>query len=106
MTDAPIKSVFLEAPRREDEFQTTYGVGQAVNFWRESRKEADGSEISPPMESIKITRIAFREENRGTHGIGWYDVWAGDVLITSLNERYVVEVYRDLPAQVPNKDSA
>lgn len=44
-----------------------------------------------------VTRIEYRDENRGDHGIGWFDVWAGDVCIASLNERHVHEVYYQIP---------
>lgn len=44
-----------------------------------------------------VTAIDHRLENRGDHGVGWYDVKAGDVIIASFNERHVHEVYYEIP---------
>lgn len=104
MTDPArkIRIVTGEEPVREDAYANQYMIGTKVNFWRDN--DAAGPKYpngTPVMESVDVTRIEHRVENRGDHAIGWFDVWAGEVLVASLNERHVAEVCYDLPEQVP-----
>ncbi|MBV8473955.1 MAG: hypothetical protein JO107_02845 [Hyphomicrobiales bacterium] len=46
-----------------------------------------------------VTAIHHRLDNRGDHDIGWFDVFAGETLIASLNEQYVVHVYYECNAE-------
>lgn len=44
-----------------------------------------------------VTSIVEREQNLGTYGIQWYDVWCGEHRVASLNAAHVAEVrYSDL----------
>jgi hypothetical protein len=100
-----IRIITGEEPIREGEHPNQYMIGTRVNFWRDPPIPANGpgtyAIASGPMETVEVTKIEHRVENRGDHGIGWYDVWAGAVLVASLNERHVAEVCYDLPTQVP-----
>lgn len=96
-----IRAVIGEEPIREGEYPNQYMIGTKVNFWRDSNR-VDGI-TSGPMESVLVTRIEHRVENRGDHGIGWFDVFASDVLVASMNERHVAEVTYDLEKQVPSE---
>lgn len=40
----------------------------------------------------EVTKIERRDENMGTYGIGWYDVYKGDVRIASINAMCVEAV--------------
>ena len=51
--------------------------------------------------SAAITRIEHRIENRGDHGIGWYDVYCGAAIVASVNEREVGYVIYDNGGEVP-----
>lgn len=43
-----------------------------------------------------VTSIVEREQNLGTYGIQWFDVWCGDQCVSSLNAAHVAEVrYQD-----------
>ena len=71
-----IKRIFGAEPPREGEYPTTYTVGE--NFgWSKSI----------------VTRIERREENFGTYGILWFDIFVGDVLLASMNAMAVSEVH-------------
>ena len=40
-----------------------------------------------------VTAITFNVENRGDHGIGWFDVWKDEnTKFATINERAVAEV--------------
>jgi hypothetical protein len=45
-----------------------------------------------------VTRIERREENYGDHGLSWFDVFQGDVLVRSYNARHVAEIHYAPPA--------
>jgi hypothetical protein len=57
-----IKSIWGQEPRRDGEIPDGNIVGH------------DG-----------VTRIDEREQNLGTYGIVWFDVYRGDVLVRSMN---------------------
>lgn len=71
-----IQSVWMPEPPRQGEYQSGAHVG------------ADG-----------ITRIEYREQNMGTYGIGWFDVYRGDVAVKSFNAVTVAEVIYFAPEQ-------
>ncbi|MBV8650308.1 MAG: hypothetical protein JO255_02505 [Alphaproteobacteria bacterium] len=64
-------------PNRVDETPMTFEVGRA-----------------PFIGAPVVTEIRFRDENRGDHSICWFDAYAGETLVASLNERHVAVVYR------------
>lgn len=65
-----IKGVYLEEVRREGE----YPDGATVGY-------------------DDVTRIERREDNMGTYGIAWFDVFKGDVLFKSFNALCVAAVH-------------
>jgi len=67
-----IKGVYGVEPRRDGELPDMYVVGYGG-----------------------ITTIAEREQNLGTYGIVWFDVFKGDVMITSMNAIHVSSVTYD-----------
>ena len=69
-----IKLIAGAEPARAGDYPTTYGVGFHSN-------------------KRLITRIERREENLGTYGILWFDIFAGDVLLASMNAMAVSEVH-------------
>jgi hypothetical protein len=105
-----IRIITGEEPIREGEQPNQYMIGTTVNFWRgqddkivlDPKLGVGVDRSGAPMETIEVTKIVHRVENRGDHGIGWFDVFAGDVVVASLNERHVSEVCYDLPEQVPH----
>ena len=71
-----INAIFGAEPPREGEYPTTYVVGTTFGWSR----------------SI-VARIERREENLGTYGILWFDIFDGDVLLASMNAMAVSEVH-------------
>jgi len=72
----PIKSIWGQEPLREGEYPQHYIVG------------------SPVMSGdIIVTKIEFREDNYGDHGLGWFDIWAETGLIASMSARAVSEIH-------------
>lgn len=69
-----IKAIYGPEPMREGEYPTGYEVG---------RNTPAGA----------VTEIKVRHDNFGDHGIGWFDVYAGEKLIASMNQRATAEVY-------------
>lgn len=65
-----INAVWLEEPRAEG----AVGDGARVGF--------EG-----------VTRIERREDNMGTYGIAWFDVFKGDVLFKSFNALCVAAIH-------------
>jgi hypothetical protein len=66
--DSKIQAIYGVEPHREGEYPETYTVGKI------------------------ITRIQAREQNLGTYGIQWFDVYHGDVIKVSMNAAYVASV--------------
>lgn len=57
-------------------------------------------EVGKPFNGEVVTRIEHREDNRGDHGIGWFDACSDTRRIASFNERHVAEViYAEPPAK-------
>lgn len=82
--DQPIEAIFGFEPMREGEYPTSFTVGQYYDGrYREKLCE----------------RITFREDNYGTHGVGWFDVWSGGEVVRSLNACAVAEVYYAPPKE-------
>ena len=50
-----------------------------------------------PGTEYVVSRIELRIEHRGDHGIGWFDVYSGERVVASFNERFVAEVGYDQP---------
>ena len=69
-----IKAISGLEPRREGEYPECYVVGQR------------GSAIP------EVTRIEMRLENLGSYGITWFDIFAGETLIASMNAMAVASV--------------
>lgn len=45
-----------------------------------------------------VTRIEHRIDNRGDHGVGWFDCYSGETLLSSYNERHTAGVrYVEVP---------
>lgn len=68
-TTQKIKLISGAEPRRDGEYPEVYLVGSAL-----------------------VTRIEVREQNMGTYGIMWFDVYGGETLIASMNAAHVVSV--------------
>lgn len=91
-------------PIAENEPPSWFKVGTA---WNQAVAVADDNGVEHPLGAGRSGRIVYRKhvvtaielrvENRGDHGVGWYDVRAGEVLIASLNERNVHELYYEIP---------
>jgi hypothetical protein len=73
-----ISAIYGFEPMREGEYPTCALVGHG-----------HGQGPERPI----VTRIAYREQNLGQYGIGWYDVFAGDVCLFSLQARAVAEIH-------------
>ena len=74
----PIMSIYGAEPMREAEYPQAYIVGH------------------PPgaaSDDLIVTKIEFREDNYGDHGLGWFDVWAGETLLASMSARHVADVH-------------
>lgn len=71
-------------PNREGELPLVYAIGNKFG----------------PLLRI-ITRINLREENLGSYGIAWFDVFAGDVLLASMNALATSEIYYDDADETP-----
>lgn len=74
-----IETIVGAEPNRQDEYPMAFTVGTKF-------KEKE------------VIEITHRVENRGDHGVGWYDIWVrvGEDRkqpIYSMNERHVAEVY-------------
>lgn len=69
-----IKAISGLEPRREGEYPECYVVGHRGSATPE------------------VTRIEMRLENLGSYGITWFDVFAGETLIASMNAIGVVSV--------------
>ena len=76
-----VLAIYGNEPPRADEFPTAHVVGS--ESWVQ------------PGARLKVTSIVYREQNLGTYGIGWYDVFSDDVLMTSMNATAVAEVHYD-----------
>ena len=74
MSDQPIRALYGVEPMRENEYPAGFTVGH----------QSGGKTVD---------RITYREHNYGDHGIGWYDVYAGEHCIASMNVRAVAEVH-------------
>lgn len=84
----PIRSVQGEEPQRPNEYPWTATVGYHLHDYSQG----------------KVVRIEERQENMGTYGINWYDVWCqpepanpGDpmpeeIRVASFNALYVAVV--------------
>jgi len=57
----------------------------------EPRREGEVPEYYM-VESHTVTRIEPREQNFGSYGILWFDVFKGDTLIASMNAMHVASV--------------
>lgn len=79
----PIKALYGMEPLREGEFPTAHIVGSKTH-----RPDA------PPF---TVTRIERREENLGTYGLVWFDVYDGDRVACSMQATAVAEVYYQEP---------
>lgn len=91
MSEQAIKAIFGHEPMREGEYPTDFIVGQKA--------------FGPDLPSGKaVTKIVRREENYGDHSLLWFDVYAGDDLIRSMQGRAVSEIHWDHPAAL-NKES-
>lgn len=66
----PISSIWLTEPMRENEWPTGAIVGR------------DG-----------VTLIQAREQVLGEYSLLWFDVFNGDVLVSSFNARHVAEIH-------------
>lgn len=74
-----VSAIYGFEPQRENEFQIGYMVGHVHRGG-----EHDG---------LTITAIEYEEHNYGDHGLGWYAVKSGDVLIVEVQARAVAEVH-------------
>ena len=77
MSNQP-KTIILIAgaePHREGEYPIVYAVGNSITRGAQP-----------------ITRIERREENLGTYGVVWFDVFVGDDLRASMNALLVAEI--------------
>lgn len=72
MADLKINGIWGAEPMREGEFPDCHMVGR------------NG-----------VTHIDRREENLGTYGLVWFDVFADDVLRWSLNASFVASIRYD-----------
>lgn len=66
---AKIKLIAGAEPHREGEYAEIYIVGHAP-----------------------VTKIEAREQNLGTYGIMWFDVFNGETIIASMNALHVASV--------------
>ncbi|QZP06831.1 hypothetical protein [Caenibius sp. WL] len=76
-----IQSITAPEPMREGEYPIMHIVGMK-----------SGGHV--------VTNIEYRVENYGDHGLAWYDVFAGDILIESMAARDVGSISYQTP-QVP-----
>ena len=65
----PINHICGEEPHRENEYPLTFTVGDTFR-------------------DFEVTHIEHREDNRGDHGVGWFDIYSGKKRLASLNERF------------------
>lgn len=79
MTTA-ITAIIGAEPQRYGEYPTIHIVGQ------KSYDPAGGDRFD-------VTRIECREQNLGTYGLVWFDVYDGDRLATSMQASAVAEVH-------------
>jgi hypothetical protein len=70
--------IFGFEPMRENEFPSAFIVGTPIR----------GTE--------PVSKIEPRQDYRGDHAIGWFDVYVGDQLVASMNERAVAEVHYEV----------
>ena len=70
-----IQGIEMPEPPRENEYPLFFEVGKPI-----------------PHDGPIVERITLRIENRGDHGIGWYDLWGRNELLQSINERSVARV--------------
>jgi hypothetical protein len=68
-----IKAICGDEPRREGE----YPVAHVVNH---------------TSFGFTVTAIVENVENLGDYGIRWYEVYAGSVLLTKMNAKYVASI--------------
>lgn len=78
-----IKAIYGAEPNREGEYPSTFAIGQHCGL----------------LYPGSVTEIRYREQNFGDHGIGWFDVYGGDVRIASLNTRFVAEIHYEAAPQ-------
>lgn len=64
-----IRAVYGQEPMREGEYPDSYSIGVSG-----------------------VTRIECREQNLGTYGILWFDVFIGDYVAASLNGIHISSV--------------
>ena len=76
MSTPEIKGVYGVEPQREGEWPTGYTVLQP-----------------DVMTNRVVTHIEHEVENRGDHGVGWFNVFAGGDMIARMNERAVAEIH-------------
>jgi hypothetical protein len=72
-----IKLIAGFEPRREGEYPVLHMVGNG---------------FAGPIKHT-ITRIETHEQNLGTYGILWFDIFDGDELLASMNALAVAEVH-------------
>lgn len=80
MSEKVIRAIFGQEPMREGEYPAMFLVGD----------KAHGPDLPGGR---TVTKIVRREENYGDHGLLWFDVYAGDDLIRSMQGRAVAEVH-------------
>ena len=75
-----ISAIYGAEPRRDGEYPSIYIVGQSD--WRKGPS---------------VTSIKYREDNFGDHGVGWFDVYAGEARLASMGARHVAEIIYETP---------
>ena len=86
-----IKGICGMEPSREGEYPCAYYVGSQFG----------NAGIEP---CGIVTEIRYREDNYGDHGLGWYDVFIGEVRVASMQARAVADIFYFTPTQEPPHD--
>jgi hypothetical protein len=86
--EQPIQWIAGHEPVRGGEYPIFHRAGQPV---------APGD--------VEIEQITYRHANYGDHGLGWFDVWAGGMVIKSVAARAVAEI-KYMPPPAASQDDA
>ena len=74
-----IKAIYGIEPMREGEYPMAHVVGLTSHI----------NGRGP----VRVDRIERREENYGDHGLSWFDILSGGVVVASVQARAVGEIH-------------
>jgi hypothetical protein len=74
-----ITAIYGVEPMREDEYPMGHVVGRESNIIGRGK--------------LMVDLIERREENYGDHGLAWFDVRSGGMIVASVQARAVAEIH-------------